>query len=393
MHRIALFSIVLVLLLVTASDAQEKVIQTTATVYGHVYSGDNNSPLRMADVFLIPSEQIDNCLQDSGKGYQLVSSVLAGKTLLDGSFTVPSVQPGIYFVVAVQNGYINALEQLRMHAPEDLSNQEKRAKLLRNLPTVTVENSQPLAVNVTVTHGGSITGTVTYDDGSPAYGIRLSVLYRFKDQWKEFPSDNEVFNPRSISDDNGHYRLNSLPPGEYIIKADLHLTNDAAKSWRNNGSISRDFDLSFYSGNKPWPAEAVGFQLSDGESRSGEDIEIPLTRLHSIHGHLTASNDGHLLNAGDVILLRADDRSPIAKTSLERDEIAFQFQMVPEGQYILRVEGAEDANYKESQSSASGWIKRGIKSYPPVEEAIQITGDQTDLVIAVPAENSGGTTQ
>lgn len=165
--------------------------------------------------------------------------------------------------------------------------------LLRKLPTATVESSQPVAINVTITRGGSISGTVVYDDGSPACGIRLTVLYRIKDQWKEFPSDGEVFNPFSISDDTGHYRLSGFPPGEYIVKADLHLTSDTTKPWRGSGSsfsVPQDFDLDFYFGNKLRSSEAVGFQLGEGESRSGEDIEISLARLHTISGHLTAAS-------------------------------------------------------------------------------------------------------
>lgn len=188
------------------------------TVSGHVYGADRNAPLRMADVFLIPVEQIDNCVQNSGKGYQMVSSVRLEKTLLDGSFTIPSVVPDVYYIVGVQNGYLNALEQLRMIPAVELSNQEKRTKLLRNLSSVTIESRQPITINITLTCGGSISGTVVYYDGSPADRIQLSLLYRSKDQWKDFPSDGEVFNPHSISDDTGHYRLSGLPSGEYIVK-------------------------------------------------------------------------------------------------------------------------------------------------------------------------------
>lgn len=390
MCRSALSSLFLFSLL-AAAFAQGKAPEPTATVSGHVYSGDRNAPLRMADVFLIPTEQIDKCVQGSGKGYQLAPSVRVEKTLLDGSFAVAGVRPGVYYVIAVQNGYINSLEELRMLPAEESSNQEKRAKLLKKLPTISVESSQPLVINVTLMRGGSISGTVVYDDGSPACSIRLSVLYRFQDQWKEFPSDGEEFNPASISDDAGHYRLNGLPTGEYIVKADLQITNGAAKLRPGSGHffyLPQDFDLIFYSGNTSRPSEAVGFQLGEGESRSGEDIEISLGRLHSISGHLTAASDGHLLSAGNVTLLNADDRSQFASTSLPHDETAFNFHFVPEGDYILRVEWAEDANYQEPQSSVPVGLKHTIKSYTSTEQRIHITGDQTDLVIALPSKNS-----
>lgn len=35
-----------------------------------------------------------------------------------------------------------------------------------------------------------------------------------------------------------------------------------------------------------------------------------------------------------------------------------------------------------------GWVKHTIKSYTATEQTIHITGNQNDLVIAVPSENA-----
>lgn len=389
MFRSALSSL---FLLPAVAFPQDKVPGSTATVSGHVYNAESNVPLRNADVFLIPAGQIDKSVKDSGKGYRKDPSGRLEKTLLDGSFTMAGVAPGVYYVTAVKSGYISALDQLRMHPAEELSDQDKRTALLNGLPTATVESNQPVAVNVMLARDTSISGTVLYDDGSPADSVRLSVLYRYKDHWKEFPTDGEEFNPRSFSDDTGNYRLSGLPPGEYIVKVDLQLEGHTTMSWRGNGtSISGPgfYDLVFYSGNKLRPSEAVGFKLGEGESRSGEDIEVAVTRVHSISGHLTAASDGHLLNAGNINLLHADDRSQVASASLSHDDIVFHFDRVPEGDYILRVEWTEDANYyKEARNPLPGPVKYAIKSYASTEQPIQITGDQIDLLIALPSENS-----
>jgi hypothetical protein len=393
MYRTALFPLAIVLLLPDAF-AQEKLSGPTAVVSGHVYGSDTNAPLRMADVFLIPAKDIDKNAQDTGKGYQMVGSGRVEKTVLDGSFTISGVAPGDYYVIAVKNGYSSALDQLRMQHFDEWSDQEKRAKLLKVLPTATADSNQPVAVNITLTRGGSISGTVAYDDGSPADDVRLSVLYRFKDQWKPYPSDGEVFDPRSSSDDTGNYRLSGLPPGEYLVKADLQfiVTSHTPKTSPGNGpsfSTPRNFThLLFYSGGKARPAEATGFQLGEGESRSGEDITIPLSRLHSIRGHLAAASDGHLLNAGGVALLHADDRSRVDSADLSRDETMFNFDFVPDGNYILQVEWAEDANYsKDARNQGPDLVKHTIKSYRYVEQPIQIISDQTNLVISVPSES------
>jgi hypothetical protein len=175
-------------------------------------------------------------------------------------------------------------------------------------------------------------------------------------------------------------------------RADLHLLDDSTKTWHGDGSfnlLKQDTVLRFFSGNKLHPSDAVGFQLGEGEDRSGEDIEVPLSRLHSISGHLTAVTDGHTLNAGNVTLLSAVDGSQVASASLIHDDTAFHFHLVPEGDYFLRVDWAEDANYKEARDLVSSWVTHTIKSYAPTEQTIHITGDQADLVIAVPNETSG----
>ena len=47
--------------------------------------------------------------------------------------------------------------------------------------------------------------------------------------------------------------------------------------------------LMIYSGDATRKSEAVPFKLGPGEERTGEDITIPLSKLHSISGVVTAA--------------------------------------------------------------------------------------------------------
>jgi hypothetical protein len=77
----------------------------TSTVSGRVYCADTNVPARMATVVLQPAEAVDAF--SSGKS---VSTVAEGvQTLLDGSFFIPNVVPGTYYVIASLPGYVSPM--------------------------------------------------------------------------------------------------------------------------------------------------------------------------------------------------------------------------------------------------------------------------------------------
>ena len=65
--------------------------------------------------------------------------------------------------------------------------------------------------------GAAIAGTVTYDDGSPAIGIRVVLLHRnAKGEFKDEYQPSRFVPP---TDDHGRYRVDALPPDDYIVKA------------------------------------------------------------------------------------------------------------------------------------------------------------------------------
>jgi hypothetical protein len=261
------------------------------------------------------------------------------------------------------------------------------------LPRITVEPNLPTVANMTIERGAAISGSVSYDDGSPASGITLTLLVRRKDTWRPIPSNPfEKSSPYGRTDDRGQYRISGMPPGDYLLQAQLNLMKAFymidEHGNTSGGQVSMG-SLAIYSGGKTRRKDATPFTLTTGEERRGEDIQIPLSRLHTVRGSIVASHDGHVLNGGEVSLLYPDDRSVAGQASLNADADGFTFSFVPEGDYILHVEGAADVEYRDVSNAPNSWPPstteaRTLRRYAAADQPIQVIGETADLIVSVP---------
>jgi uncharacterized protein (DUF2249 family) len=147
-----------------------------------------------------------------------------------------------------------------------------------------------------------------------------------------------------------------------------------------------------YSGNTTRSKGAVPFKLTSGEERQGEDMNVPLSKLHTVRGTLVAARTGRLLNGGKVSLLNAADRSAAYDTKLTNEEEGFTFNYVFEGDYILRVDSASEMEYREI--SVPGGIpptrieSHVVRTYGSTEQLLHVGGEVSDLIISAPEESN-----
>ncbi|MGO8934680.1 MAG: hypothetical protein ACLPLZ_11370 [Terracidiphilus sp.] len=370
------------------------------TVSGHVYCGDTNAPARMATVVLEPAGIVESIIP--GEEQHAVFSGEAVETLLDGSFVIQHVAPGTYYVIASQAGYVFPLAPLYVHGNAASSSEDNSPKnILKSVPRISVGANLPVTVNVIIDRGAVVSGTVLYDDGSPASGIRLSMLIYRKGQWISPPSS--PIGKTSFygqSDDEGHYRISGLPGGDYMLEATLHISKTVYRVDDHGGtsvSMNDVYSLSTYSGGSTRRKDGTPFSVKTGEERSGEDIEIPLTKLHVVRGYIVSAHDGHLLNGGKLSLLSSDDKSVIGQTSLTKDDDAFTFSFVPEGDYILHVEDASDNEYREVPNKSDSWPPtqtetRTIRRYGTADQPIHVASELSGVTVAVPDLPQGSNT-
>lgn len=379
-----------------AQQQQKRAAQpsATTTVSGRVFCADTNAPARMTTVVLQPAEAIDSLA--AGEQKAITSSGEAAQTLLDGSFILHHVEPGSYYVIALQTGYVSPLASLSIPSPDDPAFRNKTPKKIPlAAPRITVQANLPVAVNVTIERGSSISGTVQYDDGSPAIGIQLNLLTHGKDPgWTTVTSYEPVGRSSFFeqTDGEGHYHFSGLPAGRYLLQATLQLstmTYTRNEHGGSSGSSSNAYSLDLYPGGVTRPKDAEPIALSPGEERKGLDMQIPISRLHTVRGNIIAAHDGHVVNGGSLSLSYSDDKSRAGFAALSPDDDTFNFAFVLEGDYILRVWGASDDEYREirnppNSSPPTRTESRSVRQYGNAEQRIHVTSDLSSVTIAVP---------
>lgn len=380
-----------------AQPAQSLAKPIYGSVTGHV-TCENNVPARLASVTLLPiSDAPDSrtLVLSDGRSQQLVLTPV--DTGLDGRFVIPRVAPGYYYVVVEYPGYISPTAQF---TSDDLAHPslEMQKFIAGVLPTVAVDPSRVSTVDIQLRRGASISGSIRYDDGSPAPGLNIRVLRKNPSgKWVGVRVKGAVGSNRAASDDQGHYRIVGLPAGEYILETKLEVSEhyithlfDSVTGSGGNSSGSTKFGISIYSGGETRLRNAAHIKLDDGEDDSNEDIVIPLSKLHSVTGTIVQARTGHVVNAGTAVLLYPDDNAEAASAKVDKDDSSFRFDFVPEGNYILKVTNARDVSREEIPNGPPGtvpptWTKETtIKTYGPQQQPIIIAGDVSGVLVSVP---------
>ena len=333
-----------------------------------------------------------------GGGKRLATHLSEVETLPDGSFAIPHVAPGMYYAIASAPGYISPMAALGLTS-EQLSRPDKAVKeqIAQNVPRVTVQANLPAVVDLTLQRGAAVSGTVLYDDGTPAAGLRVHLLVQHKDgqkqKWVEPRSGpvQEWTSAGFTTDDRGMYRMAGLPARVYLVSVDLSVKQtgfDLSPNGFGSANVS-EFKIPVYSGSKLRARDAVPFTLKLGEERPGEDITVPLAKLHSVAGSLTAARDGHPLNGGTVRLLYEDDRSEAGTAKLGKDDAVWTLSFVPEGDYIVQAANGADVEYREfffnDWSTTEIYTEEHtLHQYGVAEQPLHVESEMQGLAIAVP---------
>ncbi len=368
--------------------AQTSLQNLPKPVYGSV-SGritcENNLPARLAVVTLLP---IGDASEPPTSSRAVSRPVLTPvDTQLDGSFTIPHVAPGYYYVVVQYPGYVSPIAQLNR---EDLirPSLEMQKFIASVLPAVAVDPNRVSNVDVRLRRGASINGYIRYDDGSPAPGLQIRVLRKDgKGKWIGVP-----IRDGGGSDDLGRYRIVGLPAGEYMLEASLQVFErytDYLFDGGGSSSSGTKFGIKIYSGSETRRRDAKLIKLNDGEDDSSEDMVIPLSKLHSVTGSIVQARTGHVVSAGTVVLLYPDDNSEAFSTKVDKDDSMFHFDFVPEGSYILKVANARDVSREEISNGKNSMPpthtkETTLKSYGPQQQPLLIEGDLSGLLLPVP---------
>jgi hypothetical protein len=376
----------------------------TGSVTGRVYLGDTKAPARKAIVYLQPAAALVADAPE-GNGQADGGVTMSSQTRFDGSFAFNHVADGTYYVIASSPGYVSSYAALSIaearspygeSQPLGPAQQAAKQAVLKAIPRITVSNL-PVSTDVTLERGAAVSGNITYDDGSPAAGLQVTVLSRMrqegKETWAPFKSlPGSEFRP-IYTDDRGIYRISGLPAGKYLVQVNLDLTLQITYMSHSSTSTSSSgghYDiLTIYSGSTPRLKDAAGFSLDLGEERPGEDLRIPISKLHTIHGNIVSAHDGHVVNGGQVTLRYADDKSLAAAANSSAEEPGFTLNFVYEGDYTLASPMSADVDYELLPDPHGAVAPPQYTSHPrhlygSASMSLHVDGDMDGVTLAVP---------
>ena len=358
------------------------------TVTGHITCADTQRPARLAQVRLIPARnptaydpQYVPASRDSG------TLGLAVHTDLTGGYTIDDVEPGQYYLRIDLDGYATPILQFTL---DDLKSPtpEVQQQIQNEVQSVTVTAGSTVQADATIRRAGSISGTVTYDDGAPAINFGIALLHRdAAGALKAVRNGNVTF-----TNSRGQFLIESVMPGDYVIETKLagfglgHAIRVLAggKVSEIPSEISSSL-LPVYIGNTFRSKDAVAIKVDAGQETDNADIAIPLNQLHEISGAILAK-DGHIINSGQVELLDPDTHEPIARVGANADGI-FHLSAVPEGSYIFKVTNAQDVTPIDLHSTSALPLvgsRRTLRTYGDLEQPITVHSDIQSLHLIVP---------
>jgi hypothetical protein len=359
----------------------------TGVITGSVMCGDTQAPARLASVLIIPipvsdadSKVAAGPLPNSAL-FATLRSHEAAKTNLNGEYSLADISPGSYFVLAELDGYLSSTWQIDEDDLKDMT-PETIEKVTALLPTVQVEAGKTVHADITLERGASISGTVTYEDGTPAIGVgvRLEVATENPED-KIPPPEGPTHKSSGISDDHGNYRINGWPGGKYVVGVTLPGQTAANGSKQVSALyLAQGGAMTVYSDKTFHRKDAKVYTITAGDDLTGVDVELPLHGLHAISGKVVAEGSQPGIVWGLVYLEDVNDGKFNSQTVISADG-SFQFINLPAGNYQLTTRTLSDVVPQSVEPSP----EPSPYSYKDVSTTVEVTDkDLSGVAIDIP---------
>lgn len=281
-------------------------------------------------------------------------------TGIDGGYRFDGIRPGRYGLNVVKPGFYIA--------------GNAAIGLAASAAVVEVNEASTAIRDVTVERGGAIEGFVFYGSGEAAKDVVVRVHLASDAKGRLTDASQPA-----RSDDRGFYRLHTLPPGEYIVEADV-LSRRAAEAFRGITSGSP----TYYPGVTDVQgatritvparsvAQGISFTLTERPTptTSSREAAVTATQLSPegtsrIAGQIAGPDRGPIAGAVvEILPWRSSSDMGRGRVTTNR-EGRWEFAVVP-GAYQVRV-------------SAAGFVPRtfGWAREQPKGRPVELEADQT----------------
>ena len=354
------------------------------SVSGTVFVQDTQRPARFADVTLQAVAPVSD--QNEGRVGPGFGGGLQARTDVDGVFLINGVAPGDYYVLAAAPGSIREESLLRAAVAAGVD----PADLLARIPMVHVVADSTSSVNVSLQRGGTLSGRLTWEDGSPAAGIPVvaqstAPTVRLPDSLRAIRSPGNNFNSTS-TDDRGVFRITGLVSGDYVLMAMLQSRSQYGEFGRSQQTITT---LDVYAPGVFHKASAKPVTVRVGEERDDASMTIDLRGLHTVSGHATSASGGATVASGRISLIDPTDPNLQLYGSIQADG-SFSVHYVPPGSYTLQIAGASTQAGGGFGGRSGRGSTSGGTSFRPFSAAVTVTdGDLTGVAVTLtPVQNT-----
>lgn len=241
----------------------------TAVIRGQIVAADTGAPIRRAQVRVSSPEARES---------------RAAATDAQGRFEVKELPAGRYTINASKAGFVTLQYGQRRPSesgtPIELGDGQTLDKLTIALP-----------------RGSVLGGRITDEFGEPvANASVIAMRYSYAAGGRRLTAAPGS-NSRDTTDDQGHYRLFGLPPGEYFVSATLRSGPEAADP---TGEVS-GYAATYFPGT-PNLNEAARVTLAVSQENTAVSFGLIATRLVRVSGQVLTSS-GEPATGGNVLLL------------------------------------------------------------------------------------------
>ena len=245
-----------------------------------------------------------------------------------GRYRIDGLSPGEYTVEARKYGF-----DTRRYGQERAAGPGRQVALI---------DRQALdSIDVTLTRGGAITGTIVDEFGEPMQDLPVSALQLQVVGGRTRELRTSIAGSQR-TDDRGQYRIYGLKPGTYLVQA---LVDDSL-------SAASGYLPMFYPGTLSID-HATPTKIDFGTSVSGIDLTLVPTVAYRVTGTVVNSNGQPVRGTA---LLAASARSGAIQTQLLQAEIMadgiFEFVNVGPGDYVVQVNGSSMSKGPDGRTTA-----------------------------------------
>jgi hypothetical protein len=302
----------------------------------------------------------------TGEPLKRVAITLTGGSAHDSPATVTDAQGKFQFAAVSPGKYRLTAEKAPFLRWEH--GQQKPLAAGTSIELANGEERTGLAIRLRP--GATVSGRVTEEDNEPAVGAQITLLrVSYLNGRRQLSTVGHA-----STDDRGEYRLHSIPPGRFLLRANFERFYLPTR-------VNQRY-LGTYHPAADHPDQATWLSISPGTELRGINVALRPTTTHRIQGILVDAVTGQTIRDANVMLFSASGDEDFARGFIRNELGTFAFPAVAAGSYTITATRnvAEQLSYgrvRVDVSQDADGIRVRMEPGLRVEGRVRVEGDGT----------------